>query len=96
MAAHENIKQMMIKNKQVTTAEGKMKIVDTSWSKAMVSSIIVVVNSDNSIYGEVELKVHNEIVYLSAASQHENWYNIGVFYRHNTKSGLLTPFFLAA
>ena len=59
VAAHENIKQMMIKNKQVTTAEGKMKIVDTSWSKAMVSSIIEVVNTDNSIYGEVELKVHN-------------------------------------
>ena len=59
VAAHENIKEMMIKNKQVTSSVGKMKIVDTSWSKAMVSAIVEVANPDGSVHGEVELKVHN-------------------------------------
>ena len=56
--AHETIKGLIIKGKEVATSIGKLKILDAINNKAMINAIVEVTSNDG-IKGNAELKVYN-------------------------------------
>ena len=56
--AHENLKSMIKKGKQIKVEAGSMKILDVTHNKAIVNAIVEVTVS-GVVKGNVELKVYN-------------------------------------
>ena len=56
--AHENLKSMIKKGKQIKVEAGSMKILDVTNNNAMVIAIVEV-TVNGAVKGNVELKVYN-------------------------------------
>ena len=57
IAAHENVKAMIVKNKVITTPSGKIKIVEVNHKPGFINAIVEVF--DESERGNAEIKVYN-------------------------------------
>ena len=57
VAAHENVKALIVKGKVITTSIGKIKVKDASHRQGMINAIVEV--DDETDKGNVEIKVYN-------------------------------------
>ena len=61
ISAHKNVQDLVITGKNISTKEGKIKIVDSSRGKGMLNAVVEV-NMDDIDIGNVEMKIYDPSV----------------------------------